>query len=93
MKLVINRYDTGVALPPQQFTIELKELINTHEEKKLSIETLLENYEKLQQRTKINVPIFKMEKWNAWIDQQSRSLNIRFGEKGQPQLVIQEVES
>jgi hypothetical protein len=93
MTLEINRIDTGVRLPALQFTMDLKEIINRHKSLNLSIETLLDNYRKLQQETKLNVPGFKIEKWYAWIDEQARSLNIRFGEGGDPQLIIREVEA
>jgi hypothetical protein len=91
MKLVANRIETGVPLPATLFTTDLKEEINRCVELNLSIDTLHDRYRKLQQNIKSRSPKFNIAAWYAWIDDQSRTLNIRFGESGDPQIIVQEV--
>lgn len=92
MKIKINTYNTQTPLPPRDFTVNLKELIERHAKLNLSVETLHDNYRKLQQTTKTNVPKFKIENWYAWFSDDKKTLSIRYGHSGDPQIVVKEVE-
>ena len=91
MELLIVRHETGVKLPPQKFTIDLKALIANCDTHKLGIETIHENFRRLLINTKTESPIFRMELWWAWFDLDKTTLYIRWGDKGKPQIEIREV--
>jgi hypothetical protein len=91
MKIIIERIDTGVALPPQKFTTELKDILENCSKMRIDIQTIHSFYRKLQQETKTNAPNFKIEMWYAWIDEANRELNIRYGHGGEPQIIVKEV--
>lgn len=92
MKLEIINIQTATSLPRQDFTVKLKELIFNHEKLNLSVATIHNNYRKLQQTTKTHAPNFKIENWYAWFSDNNKTLNIRYGHSGEPQIIVKEVE-
>jgi hypothetical protein len=92
MKLVIINVITATSLPRQDFTVNLKELIHRHQNLNLSVATLHDNFRKLTQTTKTHAPNFKIENWYAWFSDNNKTLYIRYGHSGEPQIIVKEVE-
>lgn len=91
MKIEVNYTQTGTRLPAQEFTISLKELLLAAEKLNMPLENIMNRYVQLVTNTMISVPVWKHDRWKAWIDDANRILNIRFGAEGDPQIIVKEV--
>lgn len=91
MNLEVIKVETPTPLPKQQFVNELKRLITTWQENQFDLETLCHRIQTLKQETRIQVPIFKIERWFVWMEQNPKVLYIRYGDSGDPQIIVKEV--
>lgn len=93
MPLELIRNEAAAPLPRQQFVNELKRLIRTWTEAKFGndLETLLDRIQRLKQAHRIQVPSFKIERWFVWLE--NKTLHIRYGDSGEAQLFVKEVEA